>query len=159
MASLIFKENSFGFFAEFDLEDMRATFRTQVGTPKACCVHAQQAIEKLLKHLRKEQGCKPGHPDLTGHHLLRLAEATGYPNKDKYRTELLSLSKMYFEGRYPNDSEYYLFVMPTWQEVKVAVDVAEDVYTWVVSQLTAQISGEQSKLTSRKTISNMDLFR
>lgn len=146
MAEVKFKENSFGFFALMDLEDMHATFNAQIGTTKACCCHAQQAIEKLFKHMRKEQGCKPGHPDLTGHNLIKLATACGYPYIEDYRQELLSLSKLYFERHYPNDSEYYLFVMPTWQEVSLAVELADNVFAWVQSELTGAQKVEKQGL-------------
>lgn len=158
MEKVKFREGSFGFFAELDIQDMEAALETKRGTPRGCCLYAQQVIEKMFKQLRVEQGCKPGHPDLTGHNLLRLAEATKYPNRELYRRELLSLGKLYFEGRYPPESSYYMFIMPTWPEVQSAVDLAMEIYTWVCVEIADMHSAGVRNIKSMD-IKKMDLTK
>lgn len=135
MAQVRFKEGSYGFFADMDYEDLREFLKIQPARCRQLCLLCQQCIEKYLKQMCREQGVKVGDPVLGGHNLVRVALKAGYPRVEQYRQELLSLGKMYFDGRYPNEMEGYMFVEPTPVELECAVVVVDDVRNWVYEEL------------------------
>lgn len=153
MAPVKFKEGSYGFFAEMDYEDLQIYSKVTPIRCRALCLSCQQCIEKYLKQVVREKGAKPGDPVLEGHNLIRVALKSGYPNVEKYRQELLSLGKLYFDGRYPNEADGYMFIEPTPAETRHAMEVVEDVRNWVLEELNIAIKNTHS------TLKRMDLSK
>lgn len=152
MAPISFKEGSYGFFAELDYEDLQAHSKIVPMRCRTLCLFCQQCIEKYLKQVVRERGAKIGDPVLSGHNLVRVAIKAGYPNVEKYRQELLSLGKLYFDGRYPNEEEGYMFVEPSPSETRHAMEIVEDVRNWVLGELNLAKDGIHSSLKK------LDLF-
>ena len=146
MDKIAFKEGSYGFFAEIDYEDLQVYRKVRPMRCRALCLTCQQCIEKYLKQVIRERGARPGDPALEGHNLVRAAMKAGYPGTDMYRQELLSLGKLYFDGRYPNETDGYMFVEPTPAEVAKAIDIVEDVRAWVAETLNLSKSALISSL-------------
>lgn len=118
---------------------------------RALCLCCQQCIEKYLKQVLRENGAKPGDPILEGHNIIRVAIKAGYPKVEEYRQELLSLGKLYFDGRYPNETEGYMFVEPTPSETRHAISIVEDVRTWVLKELGLAVE------KTRESLKGLDL--
>lgn len=135
MASINFQEGTYGFFADMDYDDLVFVSRSK---PMRCwlvCYLAQQCIEKYLKQVAREDGMSACDPIIKGHNLICIAQAVEYPKAEEYRQELLSLGKLYFEGRYPNEEKGYMFVEPTQSEAERALKVVEDVRSWAFKVL------------------------
>lgn len=146
MAPLGFKEGSYGFFAEMDYADLQAYSKVTPMRCRSLCLTCQQCIEKYLKQMIREQGSKPGDPVFDGHNLVRIALKAAYPNTERYRQELISLGKLYFDGRYPNETDGYMFIDPTPTEVRCAMEIVEDVRNWVLDELNLASQGTKSSL-------------
>lgn len=114
-------------FAENDLKASRALLKENL--TQGACFHAQQAVEKSLKAIIKQNGGKiPRVHDLR--FLLKISRLPGFENGCEF------LNKYYVESRYPETiAEGLADSMPSLEETERAVKYTQEIFDFANSQL------------------------
>lgn len=91
-----------------------------------CC---QQALEKILKAaIIKHKNQRPRKI----HDLLPLLMDSGLQLSEKYRTEIVKISKFYFLVRYPDINKKF-FATP--EVAKTTFEKTKEIYIWIRNKL------------------------
>lgn len=135
MSSVAFKEGTYGFFGNLDYENLAFVLQHKPIRCMIACHYAQQCIEKYLKQMASNAKMSLADLVMHGQNLVEIAQAVGYPNVEKYQRELLLLGNIYSEWEYPNEIKSCMPVEPTPGDVQKAVEIVEDVRSWVFSTL------------------------
>lgn len=129
-----YKYGSYGYIAHKDLRDAKLLY--SVGSYDACAVHAEQAVEKLLKEVINTDLSITADPSILKTHKIRKlikVLATKYPELAKYSYLGARLSDVYFDTRYPGID----YEECDQQEAKELLSGAEEVFAIIEGSVTA----------------------
>ena len=113
-------------------EDYRLVFLLWYENTKlyrSICFHAQQYIEKILKGIMEGAGCIP--PRIHDINALAKRIAKIGIKCPLSETEILLLSSVYIDTRYPPDAGLVPDGEPIKRDVEIAVKAVEKVRAWI----------------------------